>query len=183
MRNFIAVFFTTDQEQLYCVQILNFKRQRKFPKGPEVLGVLGVPGLSPNFLPCLSCAAKSLVMKCFDAEKHSSKGSSKHFQPFCFNQTMKHFIYLDRMYPLQEHSGSLSYILCFTIYISLHDNPKYTLRKVIVYHYRLLSSKVYQNRYQVIGIGPGVPGSICWVVDLEVLGPGSWVLILEYANV
>ena len=80
------------------------------------------------------------------------------------------------------YSGSLRYNLCFTIYISLPDNPKYTLREVIVYHYRFLSSKAYQNRYQVVRIGPEVPGSISWVVDLEVLGPGSWVLILDYAD-
>ena len=54
---------------------------------------------------------------------------------------MKHFRYLDRMHLLYELSGSLSYILCFTIYIYLRDNPKYTLREVIVYHYRFLSSK------------------------------------------
>ena len=88
---------------------------------------------------------------------------------------MKRFRYLDRMHPLQELSGSLSYVLCFTIYISLHDNPKYTLRKVNVYQYYFLSSKAYQNRHYVIGIGPGVPGSISWVVNLAVLGPGSWV--------
>ena len=29
------------------------------------------------------------------------------------------------------------------------------------------------------GIGPGVPGSISWVADLEVLGAGSWVLSLK----
>ena len=51
------------------------------------------------------------------------------------------------MHPLYELSGSLSYILCFTIYISLRDNPKNTLREVIVYHYRLLSWKTNQNRY------------------------------------
>ena len=58
----------------------------------------------------------------------------------------------------------------------MRDNPKCTLRQVIVYHYRLLSSKSYQNRYYLIGIGPGVLVSISWVVDYKVLGqvPGSW---------
>ena len=51
------------------------------------------------------------------------------------------------MYPLYEFSGSLSYIFCFTIYITLRDNPNYTLREVIVYYYRFLSSKAYQSRY------------------------------------
>ena len=51
------------------------------------------------------------------------------------------------MYPLYELSGSISYTLCFTIYISLRHNPKYTLQEVIVYHYRFLSSKAYQNKY------------------------------------
>ena len=51
------------------------------------------------------------------------------------------------MQPLYELSGSFNYIFCFAIYISLRDNPKYTLREVIVYHYRFLSSKAYQNRY------------------------------------
>ena len=56
------------------------------------------------------------------------------------------------------------------------NNPKYTLREVIVYHYRFLSSKAYQNTYQVIRIGPVVPGSISWFVDVEVLDPGSQIL-------
>ena len=85
------------------------------------------------------------------------------------------------MHPSYEFSGSLNYNLCFIIYISLHDNPKCTLWEVIVYHYRFLSSKVYRNRYYLIGIGPGVPGSISWAVDIEILGPGSWVLFLDYA--
>ena len=43
MRNFMAVFFTADQEQLFSVQIANFKRkrQRSFPKGPQVLSFQG----------------------------------------------------------------------------------------------------------------------------------------------
>ena len=88
---------------------------------------------------------------------------------------MTRFRYLDSVHPIQELSGSLSYILCVTIYISLRDIPNYTIRQVIVYHYCFLFSKAYRNRYQVIEIGPGVPGSISRVVDLEVLGPGSWV--------
>ena len=44
-----------------------------------------------------------------------------------------------------------------------------------VYHYCFLSSRAYQNRYQVLGITPRVPGFISWVVDLEALGPGSWI--------
>ena len=47
-----------------------------------------------------------------------------------------------------------------------------------VYHYCFLSSRAYQNRYQVLGITPRVPGFISWVVDLEALGPGSWILDL-----
>ena len=76
----------------------------------------------------------------------------------------------------QDLSGSLSYISCFTIYISLHDNPKYTLREVVVYHYRFLSSKAYQNRYQTMAINPGGSRSISWFVDIEVLGLGSRIL-------
>ena len=38
---------------------------------------------------------------------------------------MKGFRYLDRIYFWYELSGSLSYILCFTIYISLCDNPNH----------------------------------------------------------
>ena len=60
---------------------------------------------------------------------------------------MKRFRHVDRMHPLYELSGSLSYISCFTIYIFLRDNPKYKLRQIIVYDYRFLSSKAYQNRY------------------------------------
>lgn len=39
--------------------------------------------------------------------------------------------------------ADLSYILCFIIYISLRVSSKYTLREVIVDHYRFLSSKGY----------------------------------------
>ena len=76
----------------------------------------------------------------------------------------------------QNLSGSLTYISCFTIYISLHDNPKYTLREVVVYHYRFLFSKAYQNRYQTMAINPGGSRSISWFVDIEVLGLGSRIL-------
>ena len=79
--------------------------------------------------------------------KATFQGSSKHFQAFRFNQTMKGFRCLDRVHPLQELSRSLSYISCFTSYASLRDNPKYTQWEVFVYHYRFLSSKAYQNRY------------------------------------
>ena len=82
-------------------------------------------------------------MKCFDAEKLHSRVQASIFLAFHFNQTMKRFRYLDRMHLFLEVSGSLSYILCFTIYICLHDSPKYTLRKNIVYHYRFLSAKAY----------------------------------------
>ena len=84
-----------------------------------------------------------------------------------------------------------SLILRFTIYISLRHIPKYTLRKVIISHYRFLSSKAYQKRYYVIEIGPGVPGSVRWIVDLKawVQGHGSWIpgpgsgsFILDYAG-
>ena len=40
--------------------------------------------------------------------------------------------------------------------------------------YRFLSSRAYQNIYQVLGINPGATGSISWVVNIEVLGPRSW---------
>ena len=80
------------------------------------------------------------------------------------------------MNPSQDLSGSLSYISCFIIYIYLRDNPKYTLREVVVYHYRFLSSKAYQNRYQTMKINPGGSRSISWFVDIEVLGLGSRIL-------
>ena len=69
-----------------------------------------------------------------------------------------------------------SLILRCTIYISLRHIPKYTLRKVIISHYRFLSSKAYQKRYYVIEIGPGVPGSVRWIVDLKGLSPRSRIL-------
>ena len=80
-----------------------------------------------------------------------------------------------------------SLILRCTIYISLRHIPKYTLRKVIISHYRFLSSKAYQKRYYVIEIGPGVPGSVRWIVDLKslsprsrILDPGSWFWVLHF---
>ena len=112
-------------------------------------------------------------MKCFDAEKLHSRLPASIFRFFVVDKTMNSFRYLDRMHP-QELSGSLSYI--FTIQIPLRHNPKYTLRDVIIYHYLFLFSKAYQNRYLVIGIGPGIPGSKSWFVDLEVFGPGSRIL-------
>ena len=42
--------------------------------------------------------------------------------------------------------------------------------KLLSYHYRFLSSKAHQNRYYVL---QGYQFYISWVVDLEVLGPGS----------
>ena len=97
---------------------------------------------------------------------------------------MKRFSYLDRTHLLQELSGSLSQILCFTICISLYTqrdlrilrtNKEIRTMGSYVYHYCFLSSRAYQNRYQVLGITPRVPGFISWVVDLEALGPGSWI--------
>ena len=68
---------------------------------------------------------------CFDAEKRSYiPGFKQAFLGFSFYETMKCFRYLDRMHPLYELSGSLSYILCFTIYISLRENLKNTLQKL-----------------------------------------------------
>ena len=61
----------------------------------------------------------------------------------------------------------------YYLHLLRHD-PKYTLWEVIAYHYRFLSSRAYQNRYMVLGITLGVPAFISWVVDLEVLGLGSW---------
>ena len=84
------------------------------------------------------------------------------------------------MHPLEQLSGSLSYFLCFTIYISLRHNHKCTLPEVIGYHYRFLSSKALvlgtRNRsrglrFYIMGCGPCVPGP----------DPGSLVLILDYA--
>ena len=103
---------------------------------------------------------------------------SNKVQVFLINQTLKRFRYLNRMHPLQELCGSLRYVLCFTIYISLRHNLKYTLQEVVAYYYRFLSSKAYQNRYQVIGIGPGshvlYPG--WWLLNVWVQGTRSWVL-------
>ena len=72
--------------------------------------------------------------------------SSKYFYTFRFNQTMKLFRYLRRLHPLLWFWFS-NLCFLFSIYVSLHHNPKYTLREVIVYHYRFLSSKECQNRY------------------------------------
>ena len=105
---------------------------------------------------------------------------SNKVQVFRINQTMKRFRYLNRMHPLQELCGSLRYVLCFTIYISLRHNLRYTLQEVVVYYHRFLSSKAYQNRYQVIGIGPGVPCFISWMVALERLGPRYQILGFGY---
>ena len=91
--------------------------------------------------------SKKFIYEVFWCREATWQGLSKYFQAFRFNQTMKRFRYIDRMHTLYELPDSLSYILCFTIYITLLDNPKYTLREVIVYHYRFLSSKAYQNRY------------------------------------
>ena len=124
------------------------------------------------------CGEK-FMYEVFGCREAAFLDSSKHFQAFRFNQTMTRFRYLDSVHPIQELSGSLSYILCVTIYISLRDNPNYTIRQVIVYHYSFLFSKAYRNRYQVIEIGPGVAGSISRVVHLEVLGPGYWVPVPE----
>ena len=67
--------------------------------------------------------------------------SSKYFQAFRFNQTMKHSWHVDRL----QIFGSLGYILCFIIYISLHHNRKYTPGEVTTFHYYFLSSKTYQD--------------------------------------
>ena len=78
---------------------------------------------------------------------------------------MKRFRYLLRLGPLLCFYGSLSYILFFSFYISLHHNPKYTLREIIVYHHRFLSSKEYQNRYYIIN--PGVTGPTLPYINSE----------------
>ena len=136
-----------------------------------------------------SCAAKSLWMKCFDAEKLHSRVQASIFRLLGL---IKRWNVLDTYIECILYKSILAlwaifYISLFTI--SLRDNPKYTLQKVILYHYRFLSSKAYQNRCHVIRIGPGVPGSVSWVMDLEVLGPRSRVtgprsrfLILDYAT-
>ena len=146
--------------------------------------------------------SKKFIYEVFRCREAIFQDLSKHFWAFCFNQTMKRFKHLDKMRPLYELSCSLSQILFH--YLHLRGNPKYMLQEVIVYHYRFLSSKAYQNKNQVIGTGPGVHSSISWVVDLEVFGPGSrilgsgsrvldpesrvlgsgsWVLILDYVIV
>ena len=88
---------------------------------------------------------------------------------------MKRFRYLDKMHPLQELSGSFSYILCFTILISLYHNI--SLWEVIFYQYRFLSTKVYQNKRKtelVQGSQVLHPG---WrILEFWVQRPGSWVL-------
>ena len=61
---------------------------------------------------------------------------------FCFEYIYLFYIYI--------YIPTTSLILRFTIYISLCHIPKYTLRKVIISHYRFLSSKAYQKRYYVI---------------------------------
>ena len=78
---------------------------------------------------------------------------------------MKRFRYLLRLGPLLCFYGSLRYILFFSFYISLHHNPKYTLREIIVYHHRFLSSKEYQNRYYIIN--PGVTGPTLPYINSE----------------
>ena len=70
--------------------------------------------------------------------------------------------------------GFLIYVLSFSAYISLHHNPKYTLWKVIAFSYRFLSSKVYQNKYWVIGLG--VLRARSWAVDTGILCPGFQAL-------
>ena len=90
----------------------------------------------------ISFAAKILCMKCFDAEKLHSKVQASIFRLFVLKKR-----YLDRLYTLWEFLNSLNYILCFSICISLHRNPKYTIRKVIVCQYTFRSSKAYHNRY------------------------------------
>ena len=97
------------------------------------------------------------------------QSSRKHFQDLRFRNG-------DRMNPSQDLSGSLSYISYFIVYISLRDNPKYTLPEIVVYHYCFLSPKAYQNRYQTKAINPGGSRSISWLVDIGVLGLGSRIL-------
>ena len=97
------------------------------------------------------------------------------------------FLFWIYIFILYIYIPTTSLILRFTIYISLRHIPKYTLRKVIISHYHFLSSKAYQKRYYVIEIGPGVPGSVRWIVDLKglsprsrILDPGSWFWVLHF---
>ena len=111
------------------------------------------------------------------------QGSSNQFQALDFNQAMKKFLYLDRLHPLYELFVSSNYILFFSIYISQHHNPGHTLKKVTLYHYRFLCSKLYQNRCSVIGPDSQVLDSRPWILGLAsyILGPGPRFLILDYA--
>ena len=77
--------------------------------------------------------------------------------------------------------GSLSYILCFTIYISLFDNSKYTLWEVFVYCHRFLISKAYikiRFRRTISVQGSQVLSAGLWMLKFgsRILNPGSWVL-------
>ena len=111
----------------------------------------------------------------------------KDSQAFHFNQVMKRFSYLDMMHLLQELSGSLSYILCFTIYIycvmilSTHYEklspittvfcPQKHIKIDIWYSESLWGSQV---------LYPGLWILKFWVLGLGVPGPGSQVLFLDY---
>ena len=94
---------------------------------------------------------------------------------------MKHFRYLNRIHPFYKLSGSLSYILCFTNYIFLRDNPKYTLTGSfrLSLPFSLLKS-ILSNRNWSRGPRFLIHRLLIWklwVLGLSfwALGPRSWV--------
>ena len=128
----------------------------------------------------------------------------KDSQAFHFNQTMKLFSYLDMMRLLQELSGSLSYILCFTIYIycviilSTHCeklspittvfSPQEHIRIDIWHSESLWGSQVLYSGLWILKfwvLGLGVPGSgvlflDCLTEQLVFLHSCEWLLLIIY---
>ena len=82
-----------------------------------------------------------------------------------------------QMHPLQELFDTLSCILCFTIYISLCHNLKYTLLEVIVHHHHFFSSKAYQNCIRCLELlqGSQFLHHRLWIQKSWVQDPKSWV--------
>ena len=114
--------------------------------------------------------SKMLMYEVFCCGEATFQGARKYYT-FCFDQTNS---------LIRAFIASLIYILCFSIHSSLHHKFTYTVLKFIVYQYCSLFSKLYQNRYQVIGQGVSGPGIAA--LRSRVLRPGYWDLIWYYAS-
>ena len=89
---------------------------------------------------------------------------------------MRGFRYPNRMHPLKELSGYLSNTLCFAIYISLRNNPKYGKLSSIttVFPPQKLIKRGVRKSESVQGSQVAYPG--LWIMKFWILCSGSRVL-------